>query len=295
VDEKRVGVIGATSLVGEYLLSQLADSGWRIIAFSRQQLEPVEGRVEWRQLMTSLPAPVDPGKDSIEYWIFLAPIWILPKYFDFLKLHGACRIIALSSTSRFSKYNSSDKKEQAVAQSLEDGEARLQLWADENRVEWVVLRPTMIYGRGKDKNISAIARFINRFGFFPLLGRAEGKRQPVHAADVAQACVAALDQSAARGQAYNLSGGEILSYYNMVIRVFSGLGRKPRLMVLPLGIFRMAITCMRCLPQCRNWSIAMAERMQRDLIFDHNDAMHDLNFAPRPFHLTKEDLPINRM
>ncbi len=59
-------------------------------------------------------------------------------------------------------------------------------------VEWVILRPTLIYGHGRDKNITEIARFIRRFGFFPLLGKANGLRQPIHVEDVAEACFAAL-------------------------------------------------------------------------------------------------------
>lgn len=291
MDEKSVGLIGATSLVGGYLQSQLTNSGWRIIAFSRQQIEPGSDSIEWRRLMPSLPSSVGSSNDRIECWIFLAPIWVLPGYFDFLKAHGVRRIVALSSTSRFSKRNSSNKKEQAIAQALDDGEARLQEWADENGIEWVVLRPTMIYGRGKDKNISVVARFIDRFGFFPLLGKADGKRQPVHAADVAQACLGALGSSLARNNSYNLSGGEILSYRNMVVRVFSGLGRKPKFVVLPLGMFKLAIACLRWVPSCRNVSTAMVERMQRDLVFDHSDAARDLGFTPRPFKLAADDFP----
>jgi len=32
----RVGVIGATSIVGEYLLPLLVKEGWNVVAFSRQ-------------------------------------------------------------------------------------------------------------------------------------------------------------------------------------------------------------------------------------------------------------------
>jgi hypothetical protein len=35
----------------------------------------------------------------------------------------------------------------------------------------------------------------------------------------------------------------------------------------------------------------MAERMNQDIIFDHEDASRDLGFAPRPFRLSIEDIP----
>jgi nucleoside-diphosphate-sugar epimerase len=154
----------------------------------------------------------------------------------------------------------------------------------------VVLRPTLIYGLGRDKNIAEIARFIRRFGFFPLLGKAMGLRQPVHAEDVAGACVAALKAPLAVNRAYNISGGETLPYREMVRRVFAALQKRPRLLTIPLVVFRMAVACLRLFRRYRNWSAAMAERMNRDLVFDHAEAARDLGYAPRPFRLAPEDV-----
>jgi len=228
---------------------------------------------------------------GISDWVFLAPVWVLPEYFKMLESYGARRVVVLSSTSRFTKMDSSDSGEHEVAAKLAEGEERLRLWAEKSGVEWVVLRPTLIYGRGRDKNISEIARFVRRFGFFPLLGRAMGLRQPVHAEDMAAACVAALISPAAVNRAYNLSGGETLSYREMVGRVFAALDRRSRFLTVPLGMFRMAVRCLRLLPRYRHWSPAMAERMNLDLVFDHAEASRDFGFSPRPFRLVAEDLP----
>jgi nucleoside-diphosphate-sugar epimerase len=181
--------------------------------------------------------------------------------------------------------------EQATAAKLIDGETRLQAWAESRGIKWVILRPTLIYGLGRDKNISEIARFIRRFGFFSVLGEAKGLRQPIHAMDVAGACLAALQGSAASNRAYNISGGETLAYRDMVARIFMALGRLPRLLTVPLWVFRLAVTTLRCLPRYRQWSAAMAERMNHDLVFDHADAARDLDFKPRAFALAAEDLP----
>jgi hypothetical protein len=35
----------------------------------------------------------------------------------------------------------------------------------------------------------------------------------------------------------------------------------------------------------------MVERMNQDLVFDHQDAKRDLNFSSRSFQLQAEDLP----
>ncbi|MCK4838275.1 MAG: NAD-dependent epimerase/dehydratase family protein [Desulfobulbaceae bacterium] len=294
--QSKVGVLGATSLVGESLLSRLVQTGCQVMAYSRREVSQNEADgVTWTRLppksLSSIhAAPPEGGKD-IPLWICVAPIWVLPEYFALLEKHRVRRVVALSSTSLFTKDDSSDPEEQAVALRLAEAEARVQSWAKKNGVEWVILRPTLIYGLGQDKNIAEIARFIHRFGFFPLFGEARGLRQPIHAADVAAACVAALKSPVGTSRAYNISGGETLSYREMVGRVFASLHRQPRLVKIPLAAFQLAVLCLRMLPKYRHWSSAMAERMNHDLIFDHAEAARDLGFSPRPFRLESDDLP----
>ena len=70
------------------------------------------------------------------------------------------------------------------------------------------------------------------------------------------------------------------------------LGKVPRLVTIPRWLFRLAVTAVRLLPRYRQWTVEMAERMNRDLVFDHADAARDLGFSPRPFRLSLEDLTV---
>ncbi|MBS1214375.1 MAG: epimerase [Proteobacteria bacterium] len=285
----RVGVLGATSLVGKCLLPLLTQESWRVTAYSRRVVRQNGDEVRWQQLSPSIPLPPQ-GGSGMSHWICVAPIWVLPEHFALLEAHAARSVVVLSSTSRFTKDDSSDPEEQAIACRLAEAEARVQAWAEKHGVEWVILRPTLIYGLGRDKNITEIARFIRHFGFFPLFGKANGLRQPIHAQDVAEACLAALRAPGAANRAYNLSGGETLAYRDMVARVFAALGRPPRLLPVPLSAFRLTVALLRCLPRYRHWTAAMVERMNRDLVFDHGEATRDLGFQPRGFALSAQDL-----
>lgn len=293
--QNKVGVLGATSLVGTCLLPLLRQQRWLVTAYSRGASGPSTEGVTWRRLPLE-PSPSlrrRPEEDGCvtPHWICVAPVWVLLEHFGLLEAQGAQRVVVLSSTSLFTKDDSSDPHEQSIARRLADAETRVQAWAQSHAVEWIVLRPTLIYGLGRDKNIAEIARFIRRFGFFPLLGKATGLRQPVHVADVVGACLAALQTPGAVNRAYTISGGETLTYREMVGRIFAALGWRPRLLTVPLWAFRLAVTCVRCLPRYRDWSAAMAERMNRDLVFDHGDAARDLDFKPMAFRLTAADLP----
>jgi nucleoside-diphosphate-sugar epimerase len=223
--------------------------------------------------------------------VCLAPIWVLPDYFGVLMRFGVKRVVALSSTSVFTKESSADPAERALACRLAEAESRLGEWGRTNGIDVTILRSTLIYGLGRDKNISAIALFIRRFGFFPLLSAAQGLRQPLHATDVAAACLAALQRSTAGQRSYNLSGGETLTYRDMVTRVFAALHKPVRLVSVPAWIFRLAVAGLRTVPRFRHWSPEMARRMNTDLVFNHSEAARDLSFAPRGFTLAPEDLP----
>lgn len=289
-----VGVVGATSFVGTCLLQQLISHGMPVVAFSRRQIQPPSDNIEWRKLTTNFSSVQTISDNKIVHWISLAPIMTLPNYFNLFEAYGVQKIVALSSTSRFTKENSSDPNEQILAKEFAVAEANLQSWAEKKGVEWVVLRPTLIYGFGRDKNIGEITHFIQRFGFFPVFGKAVGLRQPVHVQDVAKACLATLQTPVAANCSYNISGAEILTYRAMVSRVFSALGKRPRLLSIPLWMFSVAVILLRSLPRYRKWSSAMAERMNYDMVFDHSNAKKEFSFESRPFVLSSEDVPVNK-
>lgn len=291
MSDSQIGLLGATSLVGECLLPLLIKSNWQITAYSRKKVQPTHDSVEWRQLNSVPSSSLSNSSKRIPYWVCLAPIWVVPDYFDMLTSYGAKRIVVLSSTSRFTKSFSNDSKEKELAACLAASEEQVKTWAESHGIEWIIFRPTLIYGYAKDKNITEIARFIERFGFFPLFGTANGLRQPIHADDVAHSCLAALTSPNMTNHAYNLSGGEILTYKEMVTRIFESLHVRPRLISIPLKFFKLAIACLRLFPRFRHWSASMAERMNNDLFFDHSDATKVFDFSPRPFRLSKKDLP----
>jgi len=264
-----VGVLGATGFVGRALLPRLEAGGWRPIACGREEPADASGGAS-------------PG--SVAHWVAICPIWVLPGHFSRLESAGATRIVALSSTSRFTKRESPDASERRTAARLETAEQALLDWAGRSGVAATILRPTLIYDGIHDRNIAMMVTWIRRWGFFPVVGKACGLRQPVHVDDVASACVAAIT-AAPPEPAYDLSGAEALPYRRMVERVFESLGKPPRVVSLPRWLVQMGIPVLRALPRYRHLTTAMFDRMDEDLAFEHAAAARDLGFSPRPFVL----------
>lgn len=280
----QIGILGGTSFLGERALPLLAQAGNQTTAFTQRQPKAACPGVTWQNADNWHGLTLD-------IFLSFAPIWVLPDYLERLANTNVKRVIALSSTSRFTKETSPDALERVLAQRLINAEEQLEKWATERQIEWVILRPTMIYGFGRDKNITEVARFIQRFGFFPLIGGSTGLRQPVHGDDVVQACLSAMKTHDLQSGSYNLSGGETLPYHTMVRRIFQAQGRPERTLALSVRTLSIIVSVMRCLPRYRHLSSALVERMNQNLVFDHSDASDRLGFSPRPFHLTLEDLP----
>ena len=198
------------------------------------------------------------------------------------------RFVAVSSTSRFTKITSDSSSDRAVAAQLIAGEEKVLQWAESQGVDVVILQPTLIYGWGMDKNVTQIAKFIRKFGFFPLLGKGNGLRQPVHVDDVATACCSALEMTGRKTNQYILSGGEVLPYREMVERIFIALGKNPRFISCPLLFFSLAVRLARLI-SFKGISTEMAVRMNRDQHFDNTQAAIDLGFHPRLFQPKSSD------
>jgi len=280
----RVLVTGATSMIGDFLLPMLAELNYEIIAISRQTQATVPG-VRWIQADLNMADALSdiPGADV---WIHLGPIALLP---GAIAVHGARlgirRVMTFSSTSRFTKADAANGYDQMVVDSLVQGEARVEQACMECAIGWTIFRPTLIYCFGRDKNLTLIRDFIARFSFFPLIGAGKGMRQPVHAADLAQACIQAIKSDCSLNHAYDLSGGEIIAYRDMVARIFHLLGKQPRFMPVPLSLMRAAILVMRLLPRFHYLTPDMANRTGQDMVFSHANAHEDFGYAPGKFQL----------
>jgi nucleoside-diphosphate-sugar epimerase len=278
----RILVIGASGAVGRFLLPRLMASGASVLALSRRAA-PAWSRplvaVEWCRgdLYADIPRLV------VDTLVCLGPLDGFVAWIERAAPTGLRRVLAFSSTSASSKRDSIDPRDRELAQRLLRSEARLADWCHANGAAWTVLRPTLIYGAGVDRNLSRIAAIARRWRFFLLPREAIGLRQPVHADDLAGAVQGALRTPASRHRAYDLPGGETLTHREMVRRVLDCLPRRARLLLLPGFVFRTLLVGARLLPALRDVGSGMIERLSRDLVYDDADAVRDFNYAPRRF------------
>ncbi|WP_266183923.1 SDR family oxidoreductase [Dyella humicola] len=267
-----VVVFGASSQIGHFLLPRLRARGENVVAISRQA-HVAESGVTWVKGRLPDAMPVIQNPSAV---ISFGPLLPVSQWLSTLDPAPGLRVIATSSMSAESKQASDVPAERAISQMLRDGEAALAAECERHGYPWTVFRPTLIYGAGLDKSLSPIARRAIRQRVFPLLA-GRGLRQPVHADDIAQAVMAALDQPAAAGRVLPLGGGERLPAAEMFARVRASLPVATLPVPLPAWLLRLG---RHAVPRLRG----PLTRLDADLIADNSGVQRLLGVSPRPFH-----------
>ncbi len=281
-------VTGASSQIGRCVLRRLRAAGATAVAIGRKRPERFEdGAAQFIEIdLTNPELPIPYALSSV---VHIADIWLLPPHIEALCERGARRLVCFSSTSIYAKQGTSSAAERRRVERIVEAESTIAQRCDTLGIGWTVLRPTLIYGLGVDRNVSRAARFIQRFKCYPLAFGAEGLRQPVHADDLAGAALTALRVPAAAGRHYDVGGGETLAYREMVGRIFDVLQLPRRCVRVPfLEYFAAAAGLLTRRPEVTG---EMVRRMRSDLVCDNRPAADDLGYKPRRF-LTggKQDL-----
>jgi nucleoside-diphosphate-sugar epimerase len=270
-------VIGATGIVGGYIVEQLVRAGQRPLGLSRAPRNAPN--LDWIQ--GDLADPVALVLPAFETLYCTVEIGLLADALPHLATPALKRVVAFTSTSIVTKIESEIPAERELLQRLAEGERRLMAVCEKLGVGWTILRPTVIYAEGRDGNVSRLARLIRRFGFLPLMGRGEGLRQPVHAEDLAIGAIAAAAADAAINRTYAVPGGETISYREMAGRIFDALGKRRRIISAPPVIWQAAFAIAK--PMFPHANVAMGNRMSKDMVFDASPAIADFGWEPRSF------------
>jgi len=184
-------------------------------------------------------------------------------------------VILVHTTGRYSKYKSAS----AEYIQIEDDILRMR-----DRIGITVLRPTMIYGSSRDRNMYRLVDYLYRHRFFPMFGSGENLMQPVHARDLGNAYYDVIsNESSTLNKEYNLPGKQALPYIDLVRTVSQALGRKTVILRIPLWVSVAAAKVYNALDRNAIISVEQVLRMQEDKAFDYGDAARDFGYSPIAF------------
>lgn len=265
----RVLVTGAAGLTGRAIVRLASEQGHEPIALVRQEAlrDTVDGASGYVVADCRDRAALSSALQGVDALVHGAGITHGAAVAS-AGLAGLHRVVVISTAAVGTRSQSSRETYLANERAIVDAAPGAAL-----------LRPTMIYGSPRDRNVHHVIDFARRARFLPLVGGGDRLIQPVHYEDVAFATVALLKRGT-RGPV-ELGGAEALPIEDALREVLLALGARPRLLRVPAAL---ALGLARVGDAIRRGRLAeQVERMFEDRVVDNARAIAETSVRPRSF------------
>ena len=274
---QKILVTGATGFTGSHTVHALIAAGYDVVCFVRENSDrrflPVDkvafaiGNLEDCESLTA-------ALSGCEALVNIASLGQghADNIVKGIEASQVKRAIFISTTALFTNLNAGSKTARIAAEKR----------VKDSSLDYTLLRPTMIYGNARDRNICRLVRYIKKWPVLPVFGSGEFLLQPIHVDDVAQAIVKALGSTNTIKKAYNISGAKALTYNQLATETKQACNRRVALFHLP------HIPLIWLLRHIERWirlpiKAEQIERLNEHKDFSHIEAHNDFGFAPRSF------------
>jgi uncharacterized protein YbjT (DUF2867 family) len=272
-------VTGGSGFLGGYVLREAARCGHQTVALARSEAaaaavsalgaSPVSGDLNDPLTLAEAFAAV-----RCDVLVNLASLGFghAPAIVTAAERAGIGRAVFVSTT--------------AVTTNLPASSKRVRLAAEQriaaSSLSWTILRPTMIYGDPGDRNLSRLLPLLRRAPVLPVPGAAH-LQQPVHAADVTGAVLAAAERPAAAGRIYDVAGPEPLTFTELLRTAACAVASRTRFVPVPLSPLVAAARGYELFSRNPRIRVEQLRRLAEDKAFAIDAAVRDLGYAPRSF------------
>jgi nucleoside-diphosphate-sugar epimerase len=213
----KVFVIGGTGFTGSHIVPLLLKKGYEVRCLHRpgsdRSILP-QPTIKWALGDVSDSQALSASMQGTDALVNIASLGFghADSILRAAKDAGIQRAIFVSTTAIFTQLNPKSKKVRIAAE----------LAIETSGLRYTILRPTMIYGSPRDRNMWRLIRFMRYSPIIPIFGDGNYLQQPIYVGDVAQAIVNCLCNDQTIGKSYNIAGKVPLTY-NQVIDTIARL------------------------------------------------------------------------
>jgi uncharacterized protein YbjT (DUF2867 family) len=203
----------------------------------------------------------------------LARIDSIDEYIAVFAAAGLRKAVFVSSTNMLTKLPARTKPRREAAERA----------IKNSGLNYVLIRPTMIYGGSDDRNVSRLIGLMKKLPLFPLFDGGRAMQQPIYIKDHAQALVDVLQNPACDRKCYIVSGPAPMSYREMVAQLAPLAGKKAHFVSIPV---KPVYYSFRLLEKAKIHLPFRSEQLLRvveDKAFGHDEATREFGFSPCSF------------
>lgn len=145
---------------------------------------------------------------------------------------------------------------------------------------WTILRPSLIYGNGRDGLVGRTLRLMEKLPFIPIIGNGKSLIRPVHVSDVSRIALDCLDNTITNKRTYTIGGLNEVTLNDFFEALTEYLPHKKKLIHLPiplcLAIAKFLALFLKYPPLTIDNVLGIVELQRVDI----NDAIKELSFSP---------------
>lgn len=274
----KVFITGATGFTGSRLVPLLLKSGYEVRCLYRassDRLSLPQPEIEWALGDISDSQSLTSAMQGADALVNIASLGFghAENIIAFAKAAGIKRAIFISTTAIFTKLNAPSKKVRVAAE----------LAIESSGLNYTILRPTMIYGSDRDRNMWRLIRFMKVSPIVPIFGDGKYLQQPIFVDDVAQAVVSCLSNDKTIHKSYNIAGKQALTYNEVIDTIAKQMNKRIWKLHIPS---KPVVTLLNFFEKLRLPFPIKAEqvlRLNENKNFSYAEAERDFGFSPRSF------------
>jgi len=219
---------------------------------------------------------VDSCLEGVDTVMHLYNIRHSPSIVDAAIKNHVKRAVLVHTTGIYSKHKCASSEYQRIEADV--------IKIASGRIDLTILRPTMIYGDMRDRNLSKLIKGIDRYWVFPVIDNGRNLIQPVNARDLGKAYYDVLtNPDKTSNTTYDLSGNEPLQLIEVLRQISLLLGRKTRFVNVPMWLALLSARFLRIITLRKVDIVEKILRMGENRNYSHEAAIHDFGYSPMPF------------
>jgi uncharacterized protein YbjT (DUF2867 family) len=274
----KIFVTGATGFTGSRVVPLLLKSGYAVrclyrASSDRSSLANLD--IEWALGDVSDPQSLTSAMQGTDALVNVASLGFghADSIISAAKNAGIQRAVFISTTAIFTQLNAGSKKVRVAAE----------LAIETSGLKYTILRPTMIYGSPRDRNMWRLIRFMRLSPIAPIFGDGKYLQQPIYVDNVAQAMVSCLSSDNTIGKSYNIAGKQALTYNDVIDTIAKQMSKRVWKIHVPS---KPVVSLLRFFERIRLPFPIKAEqvlRLNEDKDFLYAEAQKDFGFSPLSF------------
>ena len=274
----RVLVTGACGFTGSYVVPELILQRHNVSCFVRQSTDRrvlKNENVQWHVGDLADVDTLSKALNGMDALVNIASIGFghAPKIVEAAQKANIKRAVFISTTAIFTTLNAPSKKVRLEAEET----------IRNSHLDYTILRPTMIYGSSRDRNMIRLIKYLEKWPVMVVIGNGKCLQQPVYVKDLATAVANVLDSPCTARKCYNVPGKKPVSF-DYVIRTIAALLEKN------IKIFHVPYApIVRIMQFVEHFGITgpikseQILRLNEDKAFDPKSAISDFGYSPVAF------------